>query len=193
MNDAVPSSESADLSSVTFDDGNIANGRRFKIAYPDGWTAVEDYEESALFMTQARPFVIVQGEATAEDDLSLRDRIIYSSLDGDHEIDEVDEKYGFDDKYWALRWWSSYDRSDDEGIASMKPTVVWDTEVEAVNTKCFVSQQEINDGPNGLEFDVYPYAADHLGLAPLRVHLRRWHGCRSCQEPRPQDGQVHRT
>ena len=113
-------------------------------------------------MTQARPFVIVQGEATAEDDLSLRDRIIYSSLDGDHEIDEVDEKYGFDDKYWALRWWSSYDRSDDEGIASMKPTVVWDTEVEAVNTKCFVSQQEINDGPNGLEFDVYPYAADHL-------------------------------
>lgn len=162
MNDAVPSSESADLSSVTFDDGNIANGRRFKIAYPDGWTAVEDYEESALFMTQARPFVIVQGEATAEDDLSLRDRIIYSSLDGDHEIDEVDEKYGFDDKYWALRWWSSYDRSDDEGIASMKPTVVWDTEVEAVNTKCFVSQQEINDGPNGLEFDVYPYAADHL-------------------------------
>ena len=81
-------------SSVTFDDGNIANGRRFKIAYPDGWTAVEDYEESALFMTQARPFVIVQGEATAEDDLSLRDRIIYSSLDGDHEIDEVDEKYG---------------------------------------------------------------------------------------------------
>lgn len=162
MSNAVPDSESADLSNVTFNDGNIANGRRFKIAYPDGWTAVEDYEESMLFMTQTRPFVIVQGEATAEDDLGLRDRIIYSSMGGDQEIGKVDEICGFDDKHWALRWYGAYDRSDNEGIASMKPQMVWDTEIEAVNTKCLVTQQQFNSQGSGVEFDVYPYAADHM-------------------------------
>lgn len=163
LNACTPDTQAADLSNVTFDDGNVVEGRRFKMSYPDGWTAIKDYEESMLFMTQTRPFVIVQGEATAEDDLSNFDRIVYSSLGGDAEIGEVDEMCGFDDKHWALRWYNCYDRSDSEDIASMKPIVVWDTEIDAVNTKCLVTQQQTKaEGANGLEFDVYPYAADHM-------------------------------
>ncbi len=159
--DALPHRNPSDLSNITFDDGNIATGRRFKIAYPDGWTVIDNYEESYLLVKQERPFVIVRGEASADDDLSRYDRIIYSAIDGDHEINGVYKQCGFDDFHWAIRWVNIHDRSNKEGILGMKPPIVWDEEIQAVNTKCLVAQRQIDEASNRLEFYIYPYAADH--------------------------------
>ena len=165
MTEAMPDKKSVDLSNVTFNDGNIATGRRFKIAYPDGWTVVENYEESYSLVEQVRPFVIVQGEASADDDLSMFDRIIYRAADGDHEINESIRKCGFDDVHWVARRAGLYGRSNEEGllglIRSMRSATVWDEEIQAVNTKCLVSQRRIPEGSDRLEFYIHPYSADH--------------------------------
>lgn len=161
MNALVPATQAADLSNVTLSGANVAEGRRFSMIAPDGWTILKDYHETSLFADLVRPFVIVQGDATNDDDLSLRDRIIYSSIAGDMEVDEAKLACGTYDMNWALRWCNAYDRSD-EGLAALKPTVVWDAEVEAVNTKCFITQKETAPGSNDLEFDVCPYANDHM-------------------------------
>lgn len=165
MTEAMPDKKSVDLLNVTFNDGNIATGRRFKIAYPDGWTVVENYEESYSLVEQVRPFVIVQGEASADDDLSMFDRIIYRAADGDHEINESIRKCGFDDVHWVARRAGLYGRSNEEGllglIRGMRSATVWDEEIQAVNTKCLVSQRRIPEGSDRLEFYIHPYSADH--------------------------------
>lgn len=170
INGCVPDAEAADLSNVTFDGGARADGRRFSVGVPDGWSAVTGYEESTFLGSQVRPFVLVQGEAAADDNLEMRDRVIYSALGGDMEVGEEKAELGTDDLAWAFRFYTTYDRSDDSGLGSLKPVAVWDAEVEAVNTKCFVVQQQVRDeGANGLEFNIFPYANDHTDF--LRVVL----------------------
>ena len=50
INDAMPESdeEAIDYADVTFSGGNSAKGTHFTVACPDGWTVVEDYEDSGL-------------------------------------------------------------------------------------------------------------------------------------------------
>ena len=161
MNSLVPDPKSADLSNISFESSNVAVGRRFSIIAPDGWTILKNYVENSPFGEQIRPFVIIQGDADGYSDLSLCDRVIYSSIAGDIEPDDAKEECGIAELNWALHWYNAYDRSD-ESFGSLKPVVVWDTEIEAINTRCFVTQHEVNDGANDLEFDVYPYANDHM-------------------------------
>lgn len=80
LNECVPNSESVDLSAIAFDKKNVTEGRRFTMAVPDERTVIKDYEESMLFTTQTRLFVVAQSDANGGEDLSNRDRIIYSSL-----------------------------------------------------------------------------------------------------------------
>lgn len=161
INGVMPANEVADLTSVTFEQGTTAEGRRFSVAVPDGWTAVENYEESTFLGTTTRPFVIVQGEADGASNLQNRDRIIYSDMGGDVEVAETYAECGIADLKWALAMMAKYDKSDTSGLMGMRPNVVWDEEVQAVNTRCFVSQSQANEGANGLEVYVNPYALDH--------------------------------
>ena len=161
LNECVPDSKSADLSSITFEQGLTAKGRRFTVAVPDGWTAIENYEESTFLGSSTRPFVIVQGEPDDMSNLQMQDRIIYSDIGGDVEVAETYAECGTYDLKWALTLMTRYDKSDNDGLMGMRPNVVWDDEVEAVNTRCFVSQNQPNEGANGLEVYVNPYALDH--------------------------------
>lgn len=161
FNEATPESKAADLSNITFDQGITAKGRRFSIAVPDGWTVIENYEEGGFLGSTTRPFVLVQGEVDDPTNLQNYDRIIYSDMGGDTEVFDTYAECGTHDLKWALTMMARYDKSDNSGLMGMRPNVVWDEEVEAVNTKCFVSQNEATEGSNGLEVYVNPYALDH--------------------------------
>ena len=161
LNECVPESRSADLSSISFEKGLTAKGRRFTVAVPDGWTVIKNYEETTLLGSNTRPFVIVQGEPDDKSNLQMLDRIIYSDIGGDVEVAEAYAECGTHDLKWALALMARYDKSDSDGLMGMRPNVVWDDEVEAVNTRCFVSQNQPNEGSNGLELYVNPYALDH--------------------------------
>ena len=43
----------------------------------------------------------------------------------------------------------------------MKPPFIWDDEVDALNTKCFVGITDPENSSNGLDCYIYPYALDH--------------------------------
>ena len=148
INDALPDSEEDAIgyADVTFSDGNTAKGPHFTVACPDGWTAVEDYGESGL-ISQCRPFVIVRGEASRDDDLSLRDRIIYCTAPaGDEEVTENLRRTGVE-LLWGLKHSAMY---------SMKPSVTWLEDVACSNGEGVVVQMEPNGGINGLQFHIHP-------------------------------------
>lgn len=71
-------------------------------------------------------------------------------------------KYGTRGFHWSFWWSMAYNRHGTGLAAALMPTVTWDTEVEAVNTYCLITQHSNGFGPNGLEFDVRPYANDHI-------------------------------
>ena len=148
INDAMPDSEedAIDYADVTFSGGNTARGPHFTVACPDGWTVVEDYGDSGL-ISQCRSFVIVRGEASRDDDLSLRDRIIYcTALAGDEEVTESLRRTGIE-LLWGLKHSAMY---------SMKPSVAWLEDVACSNGECVVVQTQPNGGINGLQFHIHP-------------------------------------
>ncbi len=148
INDAMPESdeEAIDYADVTFSGGNSAKGTHFTVACPDGWTVVEDYEDSGL-ISRRRPFVIVRGEASRGDDLSLRDRIIYCTAPaGDEEITENLRRTGIE-LLWALKRNAMY---------SMRPSVAWLEDVACSNGECVVVQMQPNGAINGLQFLIHP-------------------------------------
>lgn len=148
INDAMPESDedAIDYADVTFSGGNIAKGTHFTVACPDGWTVVEDYEDSGL-ISQRRPFVIVRGEASRDDDLSLRDRIIYCiAPEGDEEVTENLRSTGIE-LLWGLKRNAMY---------SMRPGVAWLEDVACSNGECVVAQMKPNGAINGLQFLIHP-------------------------------------
>lgn len=148
INDALPESDkdAIDYADVTFSGGNTAKGPHFTVARPDGWTVVEDYGDSGL-ISQCRPFVIVRGEASRDDDLSLRDRIIYCTAPaGDEEVTENLRRTGIE-LLWGLKHSAMY---------SMKPSVAWLEDVACSNGECVVVQTQPNGGINGLQFHIHP-------------------------------------
>lgn len=161
MNDVTPEPRALDLAGVSFDEGRRAAGRRFSVAVPDGWTVLENYQEEGLAGEVLRPFVAVPGPASADDDVSLYDRVIYSSLSGDlsEEMAQAFAECGTDDMHWAIVWYSLL--SQDGGLAAFKKEIVWDAEVPGANTTCLVTQAEPTEGLNGVEFAIRPYANDH--------------------------------
>ncbi len=161
VNDLTPESKSADLSSVSFSQRQRIQGRRFSIAVPDGWTAIKDYEEHTFLGTTVRPFVLVQGESDDPGDVQSQDRILYVNSMGDIEVDSTFQECGIHDLKWVLSMHARYNKKDNEGLLALRPTVDWDEEVDAVNTRCFVSQNRANVGANGLEIYINPYALDH--------------------------------
>lgn len=160
FNEYTPEFKSADLSNVSLSRCRRAKGRRFSIAIPDGWTVIENYEEESFLGTTMRPFVAVQGAEHNPSNVQNQDRIIYSAQ-GDIEVDPIYAECGTNDLRWALMMNARYDKSSNAGILALRPTVVWDEEVDAVNTRCFLSQNKPNDGANGLEIYIAPYALDH--------------------------------
>lgn len=148
INETLPESDkdAIDYADVTFSGGNTAKGPHFTVACPDGWTVVEDYEESGL-ISQCRPFVIVRDEASRDDDLSLRDRIIYCIAPAGNE--EVTEKLRRTsvELLWGLKHNAMY---------SMRPGVVWLEDVACSNGECVVVQTQPNGGINGLQFHIHP-------------------------------------
>lgn len=148
INDALSETDkdAIDYADVTFSGGNTAKGPHFTVACPDGWNVVEDYEESGL-ISQCRPFVIVRGEASRDDDLSLRDRIIYCTAPaGDEEVTENLRRTGIE-LLWGLKHSAMY---------SMKPSVAWLEDVACSNGECVVVQTQPNGGINGLQFHIHP-------------------------------------
>lgn len=156
MNNCLPDIGHADLSDVSFASGAVAEGPCFSIGLPDGWTALMSYREENMLASIERPFVLVQGEVRPDEDVSLCDRVIYSNLGGDSGPEEMELEYGIEDYQWAVRWSSLYGSSGNDLINFTKPNMVWDSTVAAVNTTCLVMQQEMGEGVNGLELDVYP-------------------------------------
>lgn len=160
FNELTPDFKSADLSNVSFSQCRRAKGRRFSIAIPDGWAVIEDYEEKSFLGTTMRPFVAVPGPEVNPNEVQSRDRIIYSTQ-RDIDVEQTYAECGIYDLRWAIMMNARYDKSNNEGIMALGPTVVWDEEVDAVNTRCLLSQNEPNDGANGLEIYIAPYALDH--------------------------------
>lgn len=159
FNEFTPDGEQADYSKVSFAEGIRAEGRKFSIAIPDGWTVLNDYKETNVFMETIRPFVAVPQEANAQDNIALSDKIIYSNLTGDLESDEEKDAVKTPPFVWAIRFCSLYDRSHELG--SMQTATIWDEEVEAENTSCIVSLAEPVPGSGSMEFSIFPLAIDH--------------------------------
>ena len=148
INDALPETDkdAIDYADVTFSGGNTAKGPHFTVACPDGWTVVEDYEESGL-ISQCRPFVIVRGAASGDDDLSLRDRIICCTAPaGDEEVTENLRSTGIE-LLWGLKHNTMY---------SMRPGIAWLEDVACSNGECVVVQMKPNGAINGLQFLIHP-------------------------------------
>ena len=148
INDALPKSDedAIDYADVTFSGGNTAKGTHFTVACPDGWTVVEDYEKFGL-ISRRRPFVIVRGEASGDDDLSLRDRIIYCTApEGDEEVTENLRRTSVE-LLWGLKRNAMY---------SMRPGVAWLEDVACSNGECIVVQLKPNGSINGLQFLIHP-------------------------------------
>lgn len=159
LNSAAPQIKTTDFNNTTFSQDRRVDGRKFSIAVPDGWTILKDVEEGGLFSNIVRPFVIVSQEVNEGDDISLSDRIMYSSLGGDTEVEEGMKEYGIPAMKWALLFYNTYSKTDELG--AMKPPFIWDDEVDALNTKCFVGITDPENSSNGLDCYIYPYALDH--------------------------------
>lgn len=161
INDFTPGEQAADLSNATFNEGKVAQGRRFKVAVPDGWTVLKDYAEESFLGERIRPFVLIEGELDDPNSVSMRDRIIYSAIGGDVEDEGIRDTLSHDCIQWLIHFGNAYDRSETEGLAALKPVIVWDKEAEAVNTKCFITQHAKKEGANGLEFDIHPFSSEN--------------------------------
>lgn len=158
LNNATPDIQTTDFSDISFSQNRRVDGRRFSIAVPDGWSILKDAEEGGI-LSITRPFIILPHEASEGDDVSLSDRIMYSGISGDTEVDEEMLEYGISAVQWAFLFCNSYSKTD--GLGAMKPTFLWDEEVDAINTKCFVAITDPINSPNGLDCYIHPYALDH--------------------------------
>lgn len=159
FNEAAPEIQKTDFNEISFSENRRVDGRRFSIAVPDNWTILKDVEDGGLISSMVRSFVILPHEANDGDDISLSDRIMYSSLTGDMEIEDEAREYGIPAMKWALHYYNSYNKTDEMG--ALKPTFIWDEEVDALNTKCFVAITDPHNSPNGLDCYIYPYALDN--------------------------------
>lgn len=173
INDMTPDEHSVDAASLTFDEGRVARGKHFDVAIPDGWHVVENYERDGLF-GQKRPFVAVP-EHVSNDDIELSNRIIYVDS-GDRAV-----KLGQTSSFmtaplrWAMFCQAHYVEMANQmtnptsPFAAFAQKTMWDCEVDAQNTKCFILQYNSGTGINGLEFNIRPYSLDHSDY--LRVCL----------------------
>ena len=173
INDMTPDEHSVDAASLTFDEGRVARGKHFDVAIPDGWHVVENYERDGLF-GQKRPFVAVP-ERVSNDDIELSNRIIYVDS-GDRAV-----KLGQTSSFmtaplrWAMFCQAHYVEMANQmtnptsPFAAFAQKTMWDCEVDARNTKCFIVQYNSGTGINGLEFNIRPYSLDHSDY--LRVCL----------------------
>lgn len=173
INDMTPDEHSVDAASLTFDEGRVARGKHFDVAIPDGWHVVENYERDGLF-GKKRPFVAVP-DHVSNDDIELSNRIIYVDS-GDRAV-----KLGQTSSFmtaplrWAMFCQAHYVEMANQmtnptsPFAAFAQKTMWDCEVDAQNTKCFILQYSSGTGINGLEFNIRPYSLDHSDY--LRVCL----------------------
>lgn len=173
INDMTPDEHSVDAASLTFDEGRVARGKHFDVAIPDGWHVVESYECDGLF-GKKRPFVAVP-DRVSNDDIELSNRIIYVDS-GDRAV-----KLGQTSSFmtaplrWAMFCQAHYVEMANQmtnptsPFAAFAQKTMWDCEVDAQNTKCFILQYNSGTGINGLEFNIRPYSLDHSDY--LRVCL----------------------
>ena len=173
INDMTPDEHSVDAASLTFDEGRVARGKHFDVAIPDGWHVVENYERDGLF-GQKRPFVAVP-EHVSNDDIELSNRIIY--VDSGDRAAKLGQTSAFMTAplRWAMFCQAHYVEMANQmtdptsPFAAFAQKAMWDCEVDAQNTKCFIVQYNSGTGINGLEFNIRPYSLDHSDY--LRVCL----------------------
>lgn len=173
INDMTPDEHSVDAASLTFDEGRVARGKHFDVAIPDGWHVVENYERDGLF-GQKRPFVAVP-EHVSNDDIELSNRIIY--VDSGDRAAKLGQTSAFMTAplRWAMFCQAHYVEMANQmtdptsPFAAFAQKTMWDCEVDAQNTKCFIVQYNSGTGINGLEFNIRPYSLDHSDY--LRVCL----------------------
>lgn len=173
INDMTPDEHSVDATSLTFDEGRVARGKHFDVAIPDGWHVVENYERDGLF-GQKRPFVAVP-EHVSNDDIELSNRIIY--VDSGDRAAKLGQTSAFMTAplRWAMFCQAHYVEMANQmtdptsPFAAFAQKTMWDCEVDAQNTKCFIVQYNSGTGINGLEFNIRPYSLDHSDY--LRVCL----------------------
>lgn len=173
INDMTPDEHSVDAASLTFDEGRVARGKHFDVVIPDGWHVVENYERDGLF-GQKRPFVAVP-EHVSNDDIELSNRIIY--VDSGDRAAKLGQTSAFmtEPLRWAMFCQAHYVEMANQmtdptsPFAAFAQKTMWDCEVDAQNTKCFIVQYNSGTGINGLEFNIRPYSLDHSDY--LRVCL----------------------
>ena len=173
INDMTPDEHSVDAASLTFDEGRVARGKHFDVAIPDGWHVVENYERDGLF-GQKRPFVAVP-EHVSNDDIELSNRIIY--VDSGDRAAKLGQTSAFMTAplRWAMFCQAHYVEMANQmtdptsPFAAFAQKTMWDCEVDAQNTKCFIVQYNSGTGINGLEFNIRPYSLDYSDY--LRVCL----------------------
>lgn len=173
INDMTPDEHSVDAASLTFDEGRVARGKHFDVVIPDGWHVVENYERDGLF-GQKRPFVAVP-EHVSNDDIELSNRIIY--VDSGDRAAKLGQTSAFMTAplRWAMFCQAHYVEMANQmtdptsPFAAFAQKTMWDCEVDARNTKCFIVQYNSGTGINGLEFNIRPYSLDHSDY--LRVCL----------------------
>lgn len=173
INDMTPDEHSVDAASLTFDEGRVARGKHFDVAIPDGWHVVENYERDGLF-GQKRPFVAVP-EHVSNDGIELSNRIIY--VDSGDRAAKLGQTSAFMTAplRWAMFCQAHYVEMANQmtdptsPFAAFAQKTMWDCEVDAQNTKCFIVQYNSGTGINGLEFNIRPYSLDHSDY--LRVCL----------------------
>lgn len=173
INDMTPDEHSVDAASLTFDEGRVARGKHFDVVIPDGWHVVENYERDGLF-GQKRPFVAVP-EHVSNDDIELSNRIIY--VDSGDRAAKLGQTSAFMTAplRWAMFCQAHYVEMANQmtdptsPFAAFAQKTMWDCEVDAQNTKCFIVQCNSGTGINGLEFNIRPYSLDHSDY--LRVCL----------------------
>lgn len=173
INDMTPDEHSVDAASLTFDEGWVARGKHFDVVIPDGWRVVENYERDGLF-GQKRPFVAVP-EHVSNDDIELSNRIIY--VDSGDRAAKLGQTSAFMTAplRWAMFCQAHYVEMANQmtdptsPFAAFAQKTMWDCEVDARNTKCFIVQYNSGTGINGLEFNIRPYSLDHSDY--LRVCL----------------------
>ena len=73
---------------------------------------------------------------------------------GDTDVEEGKGEYGIPAMKWALLFYNTYSKTAELG--PMKPTFIWDSEVDALNTKCFVGITDPKSSPTRLECYLYP-------------------------------------
>lgn len=173
INDMTPDEHSVDAASLTFDEGRVARGKHFDVVIPDGWHVVENYERDGLF-GQKRPFVAVP-EHVSNDDIELSNRIIY--VDSGDRAAKLGQTSAFMTAplRWAMFCQAHYVEMANQmtdptsPFAAFAQKTMWDCEVDARNTKCFIVQYNSGTGINGLEFNIRPYSLNHSDY--LRVCL----------------------